>query len=486
MVTLAVSSAFAQGQLDSSESLFTVLAAIHAAGFDENLDSSSNHPLRSEMVRYLQSRQLKSAAKLKVFYEERELDTATATLGSYISYALHNQGPPDFKFKLLTYQLPPDVQRLEGFERLLREFYVEADIGAVYRQAQPAFEQVIEQYHGPTAAAIYELNGYLRNPTSGISGRRFSIVVSLLAPPNQVHTRSYETDYYAVVTPSAEPRIQDIRYFYLHYLLDKAATRFQTKLYEKRALGDYALGAPYLSEHYKIDFLLLATTSLIRAIEARLAKKPELVDQAWRRGFILTPHFAEQLPIYERQEQAMQFYFGEMVDAIDLAAEEARVQNLEFDQTPPDRKAKTAPPPEPVLSEAEKSVQEAEELLRNKDLEKAREIFLAVLRDTYLKPLQARAYYGLGKIATLRNDPELAVNLFEKTLELSPEPQDKAWTLVYLGRLSDVSGEPEKALAYYRAALSVEGGSDKARETAEQGAQGAFRSQRPPDEYEEP
>ncbi|MCP5117870.1 MAG: hypothetical protein GY953_44185, partial [bacterium] len=260
----------------------------------------SNSPVRRQIVQHLATRQLPSVEKIKKFYEERRLDTPTATLGQYISYSLSIQGPPDFKFKLLTYQLPVDVQRLDGFQKLLVEFYREAEIGSLWRQAQPAFEKAITEYHRPVAEAVFELNGYLRNPTSGVSGRRFAVVVSLLGPPHQVHTRNCEGKYHVVVAPSTELRIQDIRTAYLHYLLDPLATRFQEKLKEKSALGDYALGAPYLPEYYKFDFLLLATTSMIRAIEARLAKVPSeereaLVDQAWRRGFILAPHFAERL-----------------------------------------------------------------------------------------------------------------------------------------------------------------------------------------------
>ncbi|MCP5114941.1 MAG: hypothetical protein GY953_29265, partial [bacterium] len=178
-----------------------------------------------------------------------------ATLGQFLSFALSLQGPPDFRFKLLTYQRPPDVQRLDGFRELLVEFHREAEIGSLWRQAQPAFEQAIADYHRPVAEAVFELNGYLRNPTSGVSGRRFSVVLSLLGPPHQVHTRNYEGNYYVVVTPSTELQVQDIRYAYLHYLLDPLATRFQNKLKEKSALGDYALGAPYLPEYYKFDFL---------------------------------------------------------------------------------------------------------------------------------------------------------------------------------------------------------------------------------------
>ncbi len=48
---------------------------------------------------------------------------------------------------------------------------------------------------------LLEANAYLRNPTSGYMGRRFFVLVEMLAPPNQVHTRSYKDDYFIVITP---------------------------------------------------------------------------------------------------------------------------------------------------------------------------------------------------------------------------------------------------------------------------------------------
>ena len=473
-----------QGQLDGSETLFTVLAAINAAGYDADIDSPANHPLRRQVRDYLAARRLPSVAKLKAFFEEHRQENWAAELSQYVSYALLVSGPPDFQLPPLTYQLPPDAQRLQGAGPLLAEFHREAEIGSLWQKLQPAYDEVIARYHEPATRAILELNVYLRNPTSGVSGRGFTILVSLLAAPHQIQTRSYEGNYYVVVTPSPEPQIEDIRYAYLHYLLEPIVTRFQDKLLAKRALGDYALGAPYLGEHYKQDFLLLATASLVHAIEARLAKVPAvekktLVDQAWRRGFILTPHFWEQLPAFEQQAQAMRFYFPEMIDAIDLSKEEARVRDLEFDQAPPVRKAKqvVVPPPEP--SPAEKLLAAAEDLYRQRRLEPAREIFLRLLRDTAPKPVQAKAYYGLARIATLNNDPELAASLFRQTLESAPEPQDKAWALVYLGRLSDVAGRRGEALAYYQSALAVDGASEAVQKAARQGVEGAFARAQP-------
>jgi len=153
---------------------------------------------------------------------------------------------------------------------------------------------------------------------------------------------------------------------------------------------------------------------------------------------------------------------------------------LEFDQEAPVRKAPRAPVKVVEPSAVEKQLAEAEELFRGRDLEAARQAFLKVLRASKQRSAGAKAYYGLARIATLRNDPELATSLFEKALEYGPEPREKSWILVYLGRLSDLSGNAEKAAAYYRGSLAIDEASPKARGMAEQGAAGAFRRKERP------
>ena len=48
-------------------------------------------------------------------------------------------------------------------------------------ELKAAVEEFAVLYQPPVNEAIFELNGYLRNPTSGVSGRSFQIVLSLLA-----------------------------------------------------------------------------------------------------------------------------------------------------------------------------------------------------------------------------------------------------------------------------------------------------------------
>jgi TolA-binding protein len=295
--------------------------------------------------------------------------------------------------------------------------------------------------------------------------------VDLLAPPNQVHTRSYRDDYFIVVTPSAEPRIDDIRHAYLHFILDPIVTKYAAKVMRVRGLGDFAEAAPALEETYKSDFLLLTTESLIKAVEARLNKRPADSQQAFAEGFVLTPYFFESLPGYEKQEAAMRLYLPDLLDAIDVRKEDKRIAQVKWAESKATRTVAAPAPPAPAASPVEQALEAAEKLYANRDLDKAREQFLTLVRQTDDKSIHARAYYGLARIAALKNEPELAEQLFRKTLELSPDSHTRSWAEIYLARLAEGYGEREQAAQHYQAALAVEGAPPGARQAAEQGLQ---------------
>jgi tetratricopeptide (TPR) repeat protein len=461
------------------------MAAINAAGYDAELDAPSNSPLRALVRREVAARNPACLPELRTFLATHHQKDATAELSQFISFALSVGAPPGFEFRYRANELPPDVLDLEGFQPLIRTFYQQAGIEQLWRGSQRAFEEAIERYHRPSMDALLQVNAYVRSSTSPALGARFQIYVDLLAPPNQIQTRSYKNDYFVVLTPSPEPQGDDVRHAYLHYVVDPLAVRYADDVNKKRALLEYAQPAPALEPYYKSDFLLLATECLIKAIESRLAppgKQPAMVDQAFREGFVLTPAFAEALPAYEKQEQSLRFYYPELVKAISLKREDERLAKVEFLAEHPARKAKVVPAEKPVeFTGSRKTLEEAEQQYRNRDLEKARAAYLRVLKESDEKPLHAKAYYGLARIAALQNDPQLATQLFQKALESGPDPRDAAWAYVYLGRLADGAGEREQATRHYQAALNVAGGSEAARKAAQQGLGEAFheKSQQP-------
>ena len=132
-----------QSQLDGSEALFTVLAAINAAGYDANLDSNANSPLRKRIREAIASKHLDSVDELKKFMAKHHQDDPEAELSQYMSFALSVDGPPDFHYWFAPQEIPPDVRKLDGLNELIAEFYSEAGIADLWKQAQPELEQVI-------------------------------------------------------------------------------------------------------------------------------------------------------------------------------------------------------------------------------------------------------------------------------------------------------------------------------------------------------
>lgn len=466
-----------QGQLDSNEALFAVMAAINAAGFDAEIDSPDNSPLRKSVREFIASEHPPSVEALRRFFRDHHSPTED-DLSEYISYALSVDGPPDFAYRYPATTLPPDVDALRDFTPLLVQFYHEAHLDELWKRVQPVYDKAIEDYQPLVVRAVLQANAYLRNDTAGYLGRRFQIYIDLLGSPNQVQSRSYVDDNFVVVTPAGEPRIHDIRHAYLHYLIDPLGLRFSTELKTIIGMGDYAQGAPALEPQYKNDFILLATECFIKAVESRIDKKPAEVEQALREGFVITPAFAEQLAVYEQQETAMRLYFPDLVKGIDLRKEETRLDHIDFVSKPSNVTVHmvTREVDKP-LTGAEKTLDDAEKLYLARDLKHAQETFLRVLNETDKKPLHAKAYYGLARIAVLERDPETGDRLFRKVLELEPDADTKAWSLLYLGRLADSQGDREEAERQYRAALAVEGAPDPVRQAAQKGLNQAFRKQ---------
>lgn len=445
------------------------MAALNAAGMDAG--AATSHPLRAQIRERLTARNIPILPELKQFVERHRSADPAADLAQYISWALSVEAPPDFKPRYATGEMPPDAANLDGFEALMIRFHREAGIDALYAASAPQFDREFARYSGPIRGAVTEVHAYLRAPTSGYMGRRFQVFLDLLGPANQVHTRSYKNDYFMVVTPAVEPQHFDIRHAYLHYLLDPLATKYAANLERLKPVAEIARTAPALDEPFKADLLLLVTESLIKAVEARLARpelRPEMIADALAEGFVFTPYFGEALPVYEKQEQAMRLYFPDMAAAMDVKKEGKRLTGTQFAAA---KRARPAPPPLTTpapLSAGQKALEEAEGLYTARELDASREAYQRVLRSAD-RDLHARAWYGLARIAALERNPEMAEELFRKTLDTSPDAPTRAWAEIYLGRLAQAANDPGQAAEHFRRALAVEGASEAARKAAEQG-----------------
>jgi tetratricopeptide (TPR) repeat protein len=172
----------------------------------------------------------------------------------------------------------------------------------------------------------------------------------------------------------------------------------------------------------------------------------------------------------------MRLYFPAMIDAIDLKKEEQRLDHIEFAHSRSSLRVhqvtrEVAPPP---LTGVDKTLDDAEKAYDARDLKLARETFMLALRDSDVKSIHAKAYYGLARISLLEKDPEKADELFKTVLQQDPDAATKAWSLLYLGRLADSQGWRDEAVEDYKAALAVPGVPETVRQAAEQGLKSAF------------
>lgn len=459
-------------ELDSNENLFAVLAAINAAGYDDGLTLPDNNPLRAQLREHLAQLNLRVLPSLKDFYRRHQQKTGVQDLAQYISFALSVKGAPDFGWRTRDVEVPPDAMLLADFAPLLAEFWKEANGDELWKAAQPAYEKEMARYHAPILSQTTAVDGYVRVTSSGFLGRRFRVFIDLLGAPEQVHVRHYGDDDFVIVTPSPQLRLFDLRDSYLHYQIDPLVIKYGMALENKATLLDLVQDAP-LDAIFKNDFVLLANESLIKAVESRLDKNSGEVQQAMRQGYVLTAYFAEQLPEYEKQPQALRLYLEDMLNSMDLKHETARVKSVKFDAAPAVRMGHqvTIATPAPDVSPSGRTLAKAEEEYRARNLEDAKKLYLKALEQSGGPQEHAQEWYGLARISVLQNEPEAAFKLFEKTVESSPDGQTKAWSYVYLARLSKAGGDPDEAAKYYKQALAVPGASEGALDAAKKEVQ---------------
>lgn len=439
--------------LDANEQLFAILAAGMAAGTVPESASDAGMEARKEVREFLARKNITVSPDLRKFLVEHHLEGESGSdLGQFVSLALLLGPPPDFKFTVPKTDLPPDARELAGLVPLLKDFAEQANLTDLWAQLQSRNQAAIESYSPGVRRSIERSDAYLRFPGGTYLGRTYTIYLSLLGPPEQVHARIYGFNYYLVVTPSKEPKITEIRHQYLHFLLDPLAVKFAPQINQKSELRAIARSAPQLGTDFKEDFPLLLTECLIRAVELRLDKRPakeaeKSVGDLTASGFILAPYFYAALADYEKQDASMSLAYRDMVLRIDPAQETTRLSEVKF--APPEvAEAATAPPA--AVSEEERLLNQADNLVAEGKYLEARAAFKSVLET--VNPKSERALFGLAVVASNTRKPDLAEEYFQKTLESARDLRIVTWSHIYLARIYDLKGKRNDAMAQYRAA----------------------------------
>jgi hypothetical protein len=482
--------------VEASQQIFSVMCALDAAGFAAEESTLSEMPsrlaLRGELLR------LKGPATdaLRQFYRDYQLADAGETLSRFITFSLVIGPPPNFTFLLDHDVLPPDVLAIEGFQEVLANFYHEAHLDLRWAAVEPEYNRAIERYQSPVRRVVTVSDAYLREIYRPRYAHSFTVYIEPLVG-NRTNFRNNGNHYAIVVDGGAEFPEADVRHAYLHFLLDPLPLKYREAVMKKRGLLNIAARAPRLSPEYKNDFMAYADECLIKAVELRIRhlkpdKEEAVLLQDDQDGFIMVRAFVVQLQKFEKAEPAMSYYFPDLIDGIDLEAEQKRLQNFQFaalaEPGPANKAAGGArgglQPGQATTpqSELESGLAQGDHEIALQDAAAAGKTFEKILAKY---PDNARANFGLAVASLLNHDADRAQELFEKLVAAAPAPATEgqasaeasaapdpgivSWSHVYLGRLHDFAEERDQALVEYRAALAIAGAPEAARVAAQRG-----------------
>jgi hypothetical protein len=474
ILVLPLPSQAQQGKVlvESSEQLFSVLAAINDAGYDSGAGTGKVNMARNAVRTDLAARNIPVLPDLRNFYESHRLADSGRNLGQYISLALLLGPPPDFKLTVAEADLPPDARNVAGLIPLLRLFYKQADLADLWVRASIDFHSGIERYSVPVRRSIELTDAYLRFPAGSYLGRTYTIYLDLLGAPNQVQARIYGSNYYLVITPSANLRIDDIRHQYLHFLLDPMAVKYGPEIHHAISLEAVARKAPALPNDFKEDFSFLVTECLIRAVELRMDKLPspdaaKQIQQDTSNGFILVPYFYDALQEFEKQDASMNVYYPQMIKGINPAEEGLRLGKVKFAE--PAAQTQTAASSGRTV--IEQLLDEGDNDIYSANYDGAKAAFEQVLAKD---PKNERGLFGMAVVTSNTRKPDLARKYFEQTLAVANDLRIVTWCHIYLGRLDDISGSRNQALVQYRAASLTAGRYPEALRAVEAGLKEPF------------
>lgn len=496
-----------QVSLDTSEAMFDIGVVFNACGYNDGL--SISQPVRMQIRQQVeqdvaQSQQATALRdKLCAFIANHQFGNSAQNLAQYVSLALFLTPPPSLKLSVPLQQLPPDAIGVEQILPLLRQFLSATQLHVIWVNNRLAYDEDIKELHGPISQMTLNTDIYLKEPLNRYSTSRFEVVIEPQFDPNDTNARIYDGRYIVVVSPSKTGKIHmnNVRDAYLHYEIDPLLYARASAIDRLQPFLGMVQDAP-IAFHFKNDLIAFVVECLVRAIEARtmdtgipvykiphvtsrhqyaaefkkrqayLRKVAEarqaFVNHAMQKGFILTEYFYQELIPFEHSPASLSQSIGQMVYGMDVPAEIGKIKNMhiQFASEPASSAVVQSLPAPDELDTAENK-------LMSGDADGASTIAKKALADHTAHP--DRAEFILARADLVKGNVPNAITAFHKTIALSKNPRLVAWSHIYLGRIDDVSGHRQAAIAQYKQALLFQDGQKDTLEAAQSGLKAPYK-----------
>jgi hypothetical protein len=465
--------------LRSDVRLFTLMAALNAAGFNFEVPTKEMSGVRLAVREELKKAPREILLQLRVFYTTHAFRYETAAHTAYTSLALMLSGPPEFRFRSDTPKIPSDVERIVGFEELMSTFYQEAGIAEMWERYRAKYDDELIRYRPVVKSVIQQTLQYLRIPARIVLDRKIVLMPDQLGYQDVVNARNLEKVYYIVVGPSDDPASNyvELQHEYLHLLIDPLVEKYGGTLIQTKELIALAHEQPEIGSDFRDRYLLIVGESLIEAILGRL-HPPDDVErrqlELFRRGLVFVPYLWRSLEAYEQSpESSLPSYLEQVFQNITAAeiekdAEIIAANEQRFLEQEEARKVE--------LAEAEAEwerentlrtlLNESGQLIAEKRYAEAEAKLGALLE---MDPESPNASFYLAQIAAQQGRHRDANGFYLKVEQSEiAEPWLRAISKIRIGRFLAFQGDYSAARVKFEEVLQIEGDLKGARREAEE------------------
>lgn len=299
-------------QLAADERLFTLFAALNAAGYDEENYEQGFSEVRRTVRATLAEKSLPSLARLRPYLAMCRF----IHVSQCATWVLQRGPAPDFVRAVDGWAIQAPALFFFGFDRALAVFYQEAGIAALWQTQQPAYAAEIERYQALVEPAVAEVFAYLHltaPPTAGVR-----VLPNLL----DAYWRGYGPHVgalsYVVMGPAVEPNVGLVQHEAMHPILNPLVDAHLDAIEQGQADHLFAALKPQVGAGYQ-NWPAILHESVIRAVEVRLADPTDqerLLRQEEEQGFILVRPLAQQLAEYEASGEPMTEYLPKLLTVL--------------------------------------------------------------------------------------------------------------------------------------------------------------------------
>jgi hypothetical protein len=465
-------------ELDSLESLinvrfysdprvFSVMAALNLAGFDDETPGQSMSQVRKEVRASLSDVDSKLSQRLQDYYESQLpfLASLDQPQVAYISLALLLSQPPDFRLTLPEEEMPTDAWQVRGFASLVRELYREEEVNlqGLWERQLETHRAELNAYRPVLLKGIRTVLEYFRIPPRIVLDRQIVIIPDLLNVKDIVNARNMEKTYYLVLGPSDQPANNErqLEHEYLHFLVDPLVRKFGVTMLKHDELLNVAQSQPHVRSDYQNRFLLVIGESLIEAIQLRIsppesdANLQRELAQRFRRGLILAPYFFRRLQEFEDNELISLPVYLEVLfsgfEKKEVEEDELWVRSLEKEW----REERQQKEEELVAERAEVErinqvrthLEASSRLLSEKKYDEAKVEVENLLK---LDKENGSGLFYMAQITFQLKDYDSALNYFRRTAaSMTVEPWVRAHSLLRAGRILASKDEFDMAREFF-------------------------------------